>query len=95
MASKLQTAVDVETGKALLEELSRLSDQTAAAVAQIKQIGANYKQFIDRLDADDKTFANQSLGRAIARDKATLDAMDAADRAVVDTYLQGLGYAKV
>jgi len=32
---------------------------------------------------------------AIARDKATLDAMAAEDRAVVDAYFLGLGYAKV
>jgi len=97
MASKLQVAVDVQTGTALLEELGRLSEQTAAAVNQIKQIGMNYRQFRDGLvgDADDVAYADTSLAVAIARDKATLDAMAAEDRAVVDSYFLGLGYAKV
>jgi len=97
MAGKLQAAVDVQQGSVMLEELGRLSASTADATQKIKQIGMNYRQFRDGLvgDADDVAYADTSLAVAIARDKATLDAMAAEDRAVVDAYFLGLGYAKV
>ena len=95
MAGKLQAADDVQQGSVMLEELGRLSASTADATQKIVQIGMNYRQFRDGLvgDADNVAYADTSLAVAIARDKATLDAMAAEDRAVVDSYFLGLGYS--
>ena len=94
---KLQTAADVQSGSAMLEQLARLRQDVQSVTEQIVQIGRNYRQFIDGLgdDVGDKAYADASLLESITRDKATLDAMDAADRAVVDNYFAGMGYTKV
>ena len=90
----LQSAVDVESGAASLEELRTYGGDMDSIVDLIAQLARNYAQFRGTLtDPTDVTFADDSLAIAIAENKPKIDALTPDEKQHVDAVMLGLGYS--